>query len=144
MKLIRLTPDVRTIELDNGTIYKFNPLIFLLAISFLLLLALSFILTLGFDLNNNFYVKCDNPGKSNANGWTIGGKCENPYYNNPSVCNEKYLDPTSYLCTTEYLNDGYEYGKKPPIILNYWSFIVIGVLMLAFIINHYKHNTKRS
>ena len=86
-----------------------------------------------FSLNNwsikyNVYTVCNGPGK-----------CENPYLKGyckgvlcdincvEEWCNQKYLEPGSY-------------GERPPAIMNYFIYIVLGLVMFALVLNHFIHN----
>lgn len=103
----------------NG--YKFNKNIFRISLLIMVLLfILAWINEGGNIMEKKVYMSC--PEK--------GSKCYNPLY---KTCQESY-------CEQEYLMPGDEIGSKPKFLYNNFLAITIIVLIISFIINHYRHN----
>lgn len=60
----------------------------------------------------------------------VGGRCSNPLY---QKCSEWYCQQESFV-------PGFTYGEPPGALYDYYSLYVIGLCVLALIINHYAYN----
>lgn len=114
--------------------YIFDKYIFLSAVSLLLLLSIAIIIfNGGFDAQKYLYIECN--AKS---GW-----CENPIYHNMEYCGNT-IDASHYICTQEFLPNGFTAGKKPPNTLAWFQTITFIVIAISFVFNHYKYNRRKN
>lgn len=112
----------------DGRVYRFDKVIFLSIVLFLLA---SSILALGvnnFDKSDKLYVNCNSDTK-----------CENPYYQSREICGV-YLPKTHELCTQEYLEPHYTYGQPSPWYVNWFGTIAFGLVLCGFVLNHFLNN----
>jgi hypothetical protein len=118
--------------------YRFNKKIF--QASIVLICVLWFVL-IGFNgFGSKLYYKCPS---------TFGDVCFNPFYK------DCYLNtfiscyggdiPTrySYIRDLELLPSGFTMGTPPGLFVAYFTEIFMGVLFLAFILNHLLYNRRR-
>ena len=121
------------LELTSNQTYIFDRYLFVGAIVMLLIFTVSMIFYLGgLDANKYLYIHCDNKGG-----------CENQLYKNYNYCG-KTIDINSIACTQELLPYGFEAGKKPPAIVNDFWLYAGALILLMFIINHFKYNKQFS
>ena len=121
------------LELNDNQTYIFDRYLFVGAIVVLLIFAVSMIFYLGgLDANKYLYIHCDNKGG-----------CENQLYNNLNYCG-KTIPLDSIVCTQELSPYGFEAGKKPPQIINDFWIYAGALILLMFIINHFKYNKQFS
>jgi hypothetical protein len=111
--------------------YRFDKLIFLSIVLFLLGFSIVALSINNFDKSDKIYVNCNSDTK-----------CENPYYQSREVCGT-YLPVTHELCTQEYLVPHYTYGRPAPWYVNNFGNIAGILLLLGFGLNHVKYNMKR-
>lgn len=117
-------------------VYRFNTNIILSSVLIMLVLAIGILWYYegldGFDMNKKFYVSCQSD---------MG--CENPLYQNMAYCGSMIAsnDP---ICNKEYLIKGETYGEAPPKIFRYFTLIVLSILLLAFVVNHFVMNREFS
>jgi hypothetical protein len=67
--------------------------------------------------------------------------CENPYYSG-NVYASTILGNVKCnydWCKQKYLNKGF-YGEKPPIILNYFTIIILSLCIIGLCLNHFLYN----
>lgn len=114
----------------HGKEYIFAPIIFQTVTIILLIIAITVLYTNDFDKSTHLYIKCDS---------IIG--CENPFYNNTLDCEKKIFSDVE-LCNNNIvmLPYGFEYGRPPPLILEWFWEISIGFIIIGFIINHLVFN----
>lgn len=109
--------------------YIYNQRIFWVVIAIQIIFTLIILARYGFDLSYKPYVECK--------GFE---KCENPYYT--GYCSGVFcrVECLEEWCNQEFIEPG-TYGTPPPkhLLKGFVAFI-ISVILLAFIINHYKHN----
>lgn len=104
----------------NG--YKFNKTVFRVALVIVVLVVFGAWALSGFSLNsNNVYLSC--PADSVS-------ACPNPYY---GLCDEAY-------CQNEFIFPGYEWGERPNWLITNISWIVVLIVVLAFLVNHFLNN----
>jgi len=106
--------------------YKIDKIIvriYLASIIFLAIIAWS---SVGFA-TNMFYISCPD----------YGNICLNPVYE------ADHFSVPKEISDMEYLSPGFEYGIRPPFILNGFGGIAAAMLLLAVLINHLLHNKKK-
>jgi hypothetical protein len=115
-----------------GQEYYFNSFFFSLGMLVLLLSVLAFMSQYDFDKSTHIFLSCPNTSSQTP--------CENPLYKN-FVC---YKNFEPFLCEQEFFQPGFEYGVKPPFIINNFKDIAIFYVFLLFFFNHLIFNSKFS
>jgi hypothetical protein len=129
LKNVFLGSYMKEVTLNNGKKYYFNRFVFLMSVVVLLLIALITLGLSGFDKTEKIYIACGNDQV----------QCDNPLYKNWAYCG-KSIDANSQICSQEFLPGGFEYGQKPPLVVQYFASIAIALLFLAFLVNHFAFN----
>lgn len=114
----------------KDSVYKIDPLLF----NVYMLLVVIFVYWIfahnNFDKSEKVYLNCpDNSFKP----------CENPFYNNPSVCGKK-ISLSDPICSKPYLEVGESYGSPPPFYVAYFGWLVSLGVLVVFVINHLLYN----
>lgn len=120
---------LKVLDID-GKKYYFNPFIFQVMIILLMIIVIVSGFLYGFSAQKTFYVNCDKK---------LNFTCENPLYNNLYYCG-KTIPSNDYICKTELLPSGFEYGQAPPKIYDIFGLITILFFAIALIKNHYSYN----
>jgi len=107
--------------------YVFDKKLFRRTILVLFVYTLLLIGVSGFDFENQFFYTCE---------YSV---CNNPYFNNSLDC-----PGTPEFCATPSFLSGYTIGKEQPNILKTYPYVVLGVLGVIFIFNHYKNNVRKT
>jgi uncharacterized integral membrane protein len=120
---------MRELKLGNGKRYRFNTVLFQVMVLVLLFIVVGVLAWSGFDKNQYLYVSCP-----------VGEvKCFNPLYENFDFCG-KTISGFDPICTEEFVPEGFEWGRKPPMILGVFPWVVVGLLVVCFVLNHFLYN----
>jgi len=115
--------------------YNFDKYIFRLCFLLLAVIVLGVLISMkGNYKNDNFFYSCgDMP-------------CANPFYCDEEdfICKSSLKKATipEGFPTQRHFPPGFEWGKRPPFVVDNFSFIVFIVLLFGFLINHYAHNKR--
>lgn len=66
--------------------------------------------------------------------------CQNFFYNNTNYCG-KDIGWNNSLCIVQFIPKGVTIGAEPPFWLKNGWIIPVGIVLIAFIINHLLYNT---
>ena len=120
----------------HNTDYIIDRLLFNIALVVVFVYLFFVAYSMNFDFSTNIYYKCDSPNP-----------CENPFYNSgePDIFNQPMPEKYRKLCVwdwceEEYLEPGFEFGQKPTAMFKFAGYFSIGVLIFAFILNHFFWN----
>lgn len=117
--------------LENG--YSFSKWIFRIC-SIVALLFFLFVVFLNGGLGDKVFVECP-----------VGrGVCDNPFYMNCDLLrgNDESVIQARYLCNQSFLFEGSVIGKPQPVFFSYVNFILVGIFVVGFLVNHLLFNNK--
>jgi hypothetical protein len=116
--------------------YKFDKLIYGIYVLVVLALFLIVFISNGSDRAQHIFYKCDVTDNDFYLNGSTGQSCLNPFYNEYPICQSLW----SGACNDKLVSNGFQYGEPAPAIVKQWIFIVLGLLLVAFVINHFIYN----